>query len=144
MKSIRMLCCIFAAILASAVTISTAVAHDTPNGVSLHAFVKPEGERLHLLIRIPLVLLGTLDLPRRGPGFIDLPRIDKHLELAAAIAAKEFELRADGERLVAERSAQRITLPEDDAFQTYPRALELIHGPPLASRCRRLLERGLL
>ena len=131
MKSIRMLWCIFAAIVASAVTISTAVAHDTPNAVSLHAFVKPEGERLHLLIRIPLVLLGTLDLPRRGPGFIDLPRIDKHLELAAAIAAKEFELRADGERLVAERSAQRITPPSDDAFQTYARALELIHGPPL-------------
>ena len=55
-----------------------------PNAVSLHAFVKPEGERLHLLIRVPLVLLGTLDLPRRGPAFIDLSRIDKHLELAAA------------------------------------------------------------
>ena len=131
MKSIRMLWCIFAAIVASAVTLSTAVAHDTPNAVSLHAFVKPEGERLHLLIRIPLVLLGTLDLPRRGPGFIDLPRVDKHLELAAAIAAKEFELRADGERLVAERSVQRITPPSDDAFQTYARALELIHGPAL-------------
>ena len=126
-----MLCYIFAAIVAAAVTASTAVAHDTPNGVSLHAFVKPEGERLHLLIRMPLALLGTLDLPRRGPGFIDLPRIEKHLELAVALAAKEFELRADGERLVAERSEQRITLPSDDAFQTYARALELIHGPPL-------------
>jgi HupE / UreJ protein len=131
MKSIRMWWYIFAAIAASAVTISTAVAHDTPNAVSLHAFVKPEGERLHLLIRIPLVLLGTLDLPRRGPGFIDLPRVGKHLELAAAIAAKEFELRADGEQLVAERFVQRITPSSDDAFQTYARALELIHGPPL-------------
>ena len=132
MKSIRLLCCTFAAILVAAVNVPTAVAHDTPDAVSLHAFLKPEGERLHLLIRIPLVLLGTLDLPKRGPGFIDLPRIGAHLELAAATAAKEFELRADGERLVADRSAQRITLPSDKAFESYARALDLIHGPPLA------------
>ena len=132
MKSIRLLCWAFATIFMVAVTVSSAVAHDIPDTVSLHAFVKPEGERLHLLIRIPLVLLGTLDLPKRGPGFIDLPRVGPHLELAATIAAKEFELRADGETLVATQSTQRITLPSDKAFESYARALELIHGPPLA------------
>jgi hypothetical protein len=131
MKSIRRLCCTFAAIVASTVAFSTAVAHDVPNAVDLHAFVKPEGERVHLLIRIPLVLLGTLDLPRRGPGFVDLSKVGNDLEVAAAVAAREFELREDGERLVAERSAQRITPPSDDAFQSDARALARIHGPAL-------------
>ncbi len=126
----RALCAVFAAILTCAISVCTALAHEIPNAVSIHAFLKPEGERLHLLIRLPLVLLGTLDVPRRGP-FIELSRIGQHLELAAAIAAKEFELREDGERLVAEKSTQRITPSSDDAFQSYTRSLELIHGPPL-------------
>lgn len=133
MKSIRLLCGIFAAIFVAVVNIPAAVAHDTPGAVSLHVFVKPEGARLHVLVRIPLVLLGTLDLPKRGPGNLDLPRVAKHLEIAAAAAAKEFDLREDGERLAADRSAQRITLPSDTAFESYPRALDLIHGPPLAA-----------
>jgi len=110
---------------------SAAIAHDIQNGVSLHAFVKPEGERLHLLIRIPLALLGTLDLPKRGPGYLDLARIGDQLVLAAAVTANEFELREDGEALFAARSVQRITLSSDDAFRTYSRALERIHGPQL-------------
>jgi len=132
MKSIHWLRCAFAAIFVTVVSLATAIAHESPNEVSLHAFLKPEGERLHLLIRIPLVLLGTLDLPRRGPGYIDLPRVGALLELAAATAAKEFELRADDERLVADRSTLRIALPDDKAFDSYARALELINGPPLA------------
>jgi hypothetical protein len=132
MKSIRLIGCIFAGVFIAVVGIRTAVAHETPGAVSLHAFVKPEGERLHVLIRIPLVLLGTLDLPKRGPGYVDLPRVGKHLETAAAVAAKDFELREGGEKLVADRSSQRITLPGDTAFESYTRALALIHGPPLS------------
>lgn len=127
----RLLCWAFATIFMVAGTVPSAIAHDIPDTVSLHAFVKPEGERLHLLIRIPLVLLGTLDLPKRGPGFIDLSQVGPHLEVAATVAAKEFEIRADGETLVAAQSTQRITLPSDKAFESYARALDLIHGPPL-------------
>src|SRR5215213_9263872 len=106
MKLLRDFCLMFAAIFVAAISVSTALAHDTPGGVSLHAFVKPEGDRLNVLVRIPLVLLGSLDLPKRGPGYIDLPRLGNQLESAAAIAAKDFELREDGETLATNRSAQ--------------------------------------
>jgi len=62
----------------------------------MHAFVKPEGERLHLLVRVPLALMPNLDLPRRGAGFLDLERVEEHLDKAAAATARAIEIRADG------------------------------------------------
>src|SRR5438045_7579122 len=70
MKWMRLLCWIIATVFVAAFNIAAALAHDIPNAVSLHAFVKPERDRLHLLIRIPLELLGSLDLPKRGPGYV--------------------------------------------------------------------------
>src|SRR5688572_25875534 len=98
----------------------------------MHAFVKPEGERLHLLVRVPLALLPNLELPRRGPGFIDLERADAHLERAAAATAKALEIRADGVPLAPPlRSSRRFTPPSDRSFESYAQALALLEGPPL-------------
>ena len=92
MRTLRSLRLAFAALFFAVISTGTAVAHEVPNAVSLHAFVKPQGERVHMLIRLPLGLLGTLELPRRGPGYIDLARAEQHLQLAATLAAKEFQL----------------------------------------------------
>ena len=43
------------ALLLAAVT-SNARAHDIPNDVHIQAFVKPEGQQLQLLVRVPLVV----------------------------------------------------------------------------------------
>ena len=111
----------------------------------MHAFVKPEGERLHLLLRVPLVLQPNLDLPRRGAGFIDLERADAHLERAAAATAGAFEIRADGEPLPAPlRSARRVTPPSDRSFESYEKALALIEGPPLPAAIDVMWDRGYL
>src|SRR2546422_5102267 len=50
---------------------------DLPPQILLEGFVKPEGDRLHLVVRIPLILLQNLNPPKRGPGYLDLVRIDK-------------------------------------------------------------------
>jgi hypothetical protein len=42
-------------------------AHDIADEIMLRGFVKPDGDRLHVLVRIPLPALLTLDLPRSGP-----------------------------------------------------------------------------
>src|SRR5258705_304492 len=47
---------------------SPAAAHDIPNDVTVHAFVKPQGERLHLLVRVPLKAMRDVDYPRRAGG----------------------------------------------------------------------------
>jgi hypothetical protein len=120
-----------AAFAAASLGAAPARSHDIPDRMSMHAFVKPEGERLHLLVRVPLTLLLNLNLPKRGPGFIDLHRADDQLRTAAAATAKDFEIREDGALLTPVASAQRVTLPSDRAFESYEQALAAIHGPPV-------------
>jgi hypothetical protein len=123
----RLLACLIAAAALGA----PAAAHDIPYRLSMHAFVKPEGDHLQLLVRVPLAILPNLELPKRGPWFIDLARADTHLDRAAAATAKAFEIRADGVRLAPQRSSRRVTPPSDRSFESYAQALALIEGPPL-------------
>ncbi len=93
-----------------------APAHDIPDEIVLHGFVKPEGERLHFLVRVPLAMLLSMNLPKRGPGYLDLPQIDARLQAAAAATAKEIVLYEDGVRLTPSRTAARISQPSDRSF----------------------------
>jgi hypothetical protein len=111
---------------------TNAFAHNLANRISMHAFVKPEGERLQVLVRVPLVYLPNLELPKRGAGYIDLARAEAHVARAAADTAKAFAITADGEPLAApRRSSWRVTPASDRAFESYDQALALIEGPPL-------------
>src|SRR6185295_9665424 len=62
-----------------------AAAHDIPSDVTIHAFLRPAGDRLQLLIRVPLQAMRDVDFPRRGPGFVDLARVDASLHDAATL-----------------------------------------------------------
>src|SRR5439155_14041996 len=95
---------------------------DLPPQILLQGFVKPEGDRLHLVVRIPLILLQNLNLPKRGPGYLDLVRIEKWLNEAAAATGRDIELFEDGDRLVPARSAAQISLPSDRSFDGYASA----------------------
>src|SRR5207247_4268838 len=55
-------------------------AHDIPNDVTVQAFVKPDGQTLRLLVRVPLLAMRDMDYPKR-PGstnaeLVDLSRAD--------------------------------------------------------------------
>lgn len=106
-------------------------AHDVPDKVIVQALVKPEGERLHVLVRLPLILLMDLDLPKRGPGYLELAYLDPALAEAAAATAADLEFFEDDRRLIARRSESIISLPSDRSFATYGEALAHIRGPKL-------------
>jgi len=56
-------------------TADFASAHDIPNDVTVQAFLKPTGDRLHLLVRVPLKAMRDVDFPARGKeGFLDIER----------------------------------------------------------------------
>src|SRR5579864_3297907 len=76
-----------AAILALA---SVAVAHDIPNDVTVQSFFKPSGQRLRLLVRVPLKAMRDIDFPERGPGYLDLSRVDPLLPGAAILWLGNF------------------------------------------------------
>src|SRR5579863_5299605 len=71
------------ALLALAVT--SVGAHDIPNDVTVQVFVKPTGQRLELLVRVPLKAMRDIEFPKRGPGYLDLAHADETLRDAATV-----------------------------------------------------------
>jgi hypothetical protein len=110
-----------------------AAAHDIPNDVRVQAFVKPAGQRLQLLVRVPLAAMNEVDFPRRGPGYLDLARTDPALRHAASLwIADNIELYEGDVRLDAPRIVDvRVSLPSDKSFASYDEALAHVMGPRL-------------
>ena len=67
------------------VVVPNARAHEIPADVRINAFVRPAGDRLELLIRVPLAAMREVDFPTRGPGYLDLSRADEALRNAAKL-----------------------------------------------------------
>jgi len=104
---------------------------DLPPQILMQAFVKPEEGRLELLVRVPLVLLGNFGFPKRGPGYLDLTRIDDRLREAAVATARQIELFENGGQLAPARFEARIALLSDRSFQSYATARAHLRGPKL-------------
>ena len=111
-----------------------AAAHEVPTDVRINAFVKPEGNRLELLIRVPLSAMRDVDVPLRGPGYLDLTRADEALRdatklwLIDSIEIYENDVRLPPPRIV----RARVSLPSDRSFASYEQARAHLQGPPLA------------
>src|SRR5207237_8666729 len=41
------------------------------NDVIVQAFVRSQGNRLHLLVRVPLKAMRDINFPERGPGYLE-------------------------------------------------------------------------
>lgn len=80
---------------------------------------------------MPLDLLVGFGLPKRGPGYLDLARIDDRLKQVAAAAGRQIELREDGAALVPATRQARISLLSDRSFASYATAAAHLEGPRL-------------
>src|SRR5215472_9992316 len=108
-------------------------AHDIPNDVTVQMFVKPEGQHLHLLVRVPLKAMRDIMFPQRGPGYLDIERSNPLLPGAARLwIAGFFEVYEDDALLPNPQVvATRISLPSDFSFSSYESAFAHVTGPPL-------------
>ena len=125
---------VYAALAALALALPAPVdAHDVPADVTVQAFLKPEGSRLQLLVRAPLAALRDVDYPTRGPGYLDLPRVDASLRQAANLwIADQVELYEDDVLLSPPRIvAARVSLPSDRSFGRYEEAAAHLTAAPL-------------
>ena len=122
------------------------IAHDIPNAIIVQAFLKPEGDRLRFLVRVPLEAMTDMDVPQREQGYLDLARVDDALRTAATVwIAREVALYEEDTRLpVPELLAARVSLPSDPSFQAYDTALAHIDGPPLSEEIDLYWEQGLM
>lgn len=112
---------------------SALLAHDIPNDVAIQMFVKPDGDRLRLLVRVPLKAMREFEFPERGDGYLDLSRIDPMLHEAAALWISDpIEIYENQSRLPGPRVlATQVSLPSDRSFESYDSALAHVTGPKL-------------
>src|SRR6185369_3002615 len=78
-----------------------AAAHDIPSDLTVHAFVKPAGERLQLLVRVPLKAIRDLDFPERERGYLDVEKLSLQLPDAATLWISNFVEIYEGETRLA-------------------------------------------
>jgi hypothetical protein len=126
--------------------VSTASAHDIPADVAVQVFVKPEGNRLQVLVRAPLAAMRDVDYPKRDGGGLDLARADASLRTAARMwIADSIEILEEDALLAAPRLvACRAALASDPSFRSYEEAVAHFDGPPLAEDTDLLWNQGLL
>src|SRR5689334_2204469 len=123
-----------------------AAAHDIPADIRINAFVKPAGNRLELLIRVPLAAMVETEFPLRGQGFIDVSRADEALRNAARmylidnITITEDDLALMSPRIV----AARVSLASDRSFTSYERARAHMDAPRLADNLDLIWDQQLL
>ena len=101
----------------------------------VQAYVKPEGQRLVLLVRVPMAALREVDVPLRGPGYLDLVRVDDALRTAASLwLLDNIDVWEGDEKLPRPRIADmRVSLASDRSFASYASALAHMHGPRVSN-----------
>lgn len=106
-------------------------AHDIPADVRLVAFVKPERDRLTVLVRVPLAAMNDVDVPMRGPGYLDLARAEPALRQAAQLwLTDNLEVYENGARLGRFTIADaRVSLASDRSFGDYASAAAHMREP---------------
>jgi HupE / UreJ protein len=133
--------------LALATLQAPVTAHEIPNEVTVQTFLKPEGRRAMLLVRVPLKAMRDMDVPRRPGGFVDLARIDPVLRDAATLWIGDYVHLYENDQLLAKPQvlAARVSLPSDRSFQqSYDEALAHVTGPGLPHDTELYWEQGLL
>lgn len=122
------------------------LAHDIPSDVTVQAFVKPEGQRLHLLVRVPMSAMRDIDFPRRGPGYLDLEQADSSLRDAAIVwIVNNFELYEEEKQLHAPQIMNAlVSLPSDRSFLSYQEALAHVTGARLPADTNLYWNQGML
>ena len=120
---------------------TTGIAHDVPAEVTIVAFVKANGQRLQLVVRLPVAamtprgfLFGNFVLPTRTDGLVDLTRVDKVLADAAGTVAKLLLL-YEGQTVIAldTVSAARLSPSNDRSFVSYESAVAHVTGAAVDS-----------
>ena len=108
------------ALIASLAPCDEALGHEVPTDVVVQTIVRPEGNNLDLLVRVPLEAMRDVNFPQTGPGYLVISDADEFLRDAATIwIAQEIGV-YENDRLLDEWQieAVRLALPSDDSFES--------------------------
>jgi hypothetical protein len=120
-------------------------AHEIPSDVTVRMLVRPDGDRVRLLVRVPLEAMQDVVFPTFGPGYLDIPRADRQLRDAAQLwLADNIELYEGERRLPLTIVAVRVAIPSDRSFDDYSAALAHFAAPPLRAEIELVWQQALL
>ena len=123
-------------------------AHEVPADVRIQMFIKPDGQRLLVLVRVPMASVNDIPWPQRQDGMLDFASPDLGRTLAEAATqgiADQLLMYENGAELAAPRvSAAIVSLPADLSFESFDAALAHITGPRLPDDTSLMSTQGLL
>lgn len=108
-------------------------AHEIPARVGILAFVRPEGQLLRVVARVPLESMRDLDIRPRADGTLDLATLGPLLPDAAKLWIADYlKLYEDGRPLSASGTVRtQLSLPSERSFTSYDVAVAHVTGVPL-------------
>ena len=69
-----------------AVWTAAPAAHDIPADTTIRMFMKPDGDRLHMLVRVQMMSINDIDWPlQKVTGYLDIPRVEPFLRDASTM-----------------------------------------------------------
>jgi hypothetical protein len=113
----------------------------------VRVFVKPDGNRLRVLLRMPMDSIHEIDWPvHREDGTLDLSRAEPYLREAATKWMGERMTFYEGAAKIEQHTlaAARLSLEGDAAFRAYDTALAHMNGPALDDGTDLLPTQGML
>ena len=136
--------CVLALLLALALQ-GVLVAHDIPDEILVQSYVRPQQDRLQVLLRVPLLAIADANLPKDGIGYLAMPYIDAALGEAANQISNGIVFLEGDERLTQyEMASARISLPSDRSFDTYDGAVARVRGAKLPDATQVYYNQGFL
>ena len=123
------------------------LAHDIPADSTVRMFIKPDGNRLHVLVRVQMASINDVDWPLRRPtGYLDLARVEPFLRDASTMWIADYMDMYEGATKLAYPALASVRLsPEGDtSFTTYDDALAHVTGPLIAEDTSLLPTQGAL
>ncbi|MEP6962047.1 MAG: HupE/UreJ family protein [Acidobacteriota bacterium] len=106
-------------------------AHDIAGDVKVQAYLKPQAQQMHVVLRVPLKAMRDIEFPQRGPGYLDVEKAQPLLRdavtmwLISAIQLYENSTLTPPPTLV----AVKASLESDRSFVSYTDALEHVTAP---------------
>jgi len=121
-------------------------AHEIPARVGILAFIKPEGHRLHVLLRLPLEAMRDVQYVTHPDGTLDLARTAPLLAVAARTWIGDYlEMFEEGARLTADPDAiTQISEASDRSFVDYATAARHVEGAMLPATTEVRWQQGLI
>ena len=115
---------------------SVPAAHEIPARVAILAFIKPEGNRLRLVVRVPLESMRDVEFPLNKDGNLDLAKVGAVLPDAARLWIAdyvEFYDRSFEDYAVAVRHVMSAPLPPETQLRWQQAMLDIVLEYPIKS-----------